>query len=961
MGEVGNVYITIGAHLVEATKALEQIKQELKGVEGSTKSADDKLKKFADTCKATGQQFKDFGKPLMLAGAAITGAFAIAIKKTADLGDKFYDLAQRTGIAVETLSSFKLAADKSGSSVEGFALGMKGLSRVMYEAASGGKEAKEAFVAVGVSATDDAGKLRPLEEVMIDVADRFAGMADGAEKNALAMKLFGKSGMDLIPMLNLGRKGLEENIAQMQKYGVVTREEAEAGDAFNDAMTELGAATGGLSRAISGLLLPALTKLATGAADVVAKVSAWAREHKGLTTVLAGGTFAIGAVATALGTLAYGIGTVISQLPKLIAGFKALTSYKSLVFTVSIVGAALVIAEGQRIADKFAQFRKEGQSPWQAFTTAISPFREAELKLIALRDATIDLAGAGILLSDAFRAVKGAFDAAVTPAAKLTSVFKDFGLKTKTELTAELAAAEAALVTLKGSVEATPGQLKILEDKIASLKEAMSGVKAETKSLAEQFGLLARVDLEKKYQDMLTALTAYRGKLTEGGEQKLITDLIALRAELDGTVPSIVTMDGVLKGVDDTIAGLFTEGEISDWGASWSGFTDTMQADFLEATNGIQTDVLGMAPSAELMELKFKTIGDAMGVSADTIRVACWNIQAQFLSTMGIIIPMIESLPTVSAPATKTMGEMFAGLFNDIATGFGDTVKTWLEGATTFGDFLKGLWGNVKDAFFTMIGQMVTQWIVGLITPLVTTSAAAGATMAGSLGAGLSSLGGAIAGVVKALIGILPAMATAIATAATTLAAAAPAIITVGLIALGLFAAIKILGAIFASAKSGAADGMGRVVERQDQQTAIQGSIIEFMRNDIRWGMQTSIKVLENIAYTQFKTTHDWLRKINESLGNMKSAASGAVVTRPQMVMTHGTPARPEYILPEPDLKALMVEGPRVAAAVPTRRESAPIYIRPIVINKRDHYLIEFVQENLDHLGLTVPTSAVRG
>ena len=47
-----------------------------------------------------------------------------------------------------------------------------------------------------------------LRRVMMQVADAFKKMPDGAEKAGLAMKLFGKSGADLIPLLNEGADGL---------------------------------------------------------------------------------------------------------------------------------------------------------------------------------------------------------------------------------------------------------------------------------------------------------------------------------------------------------------------------------------------------------------------------------------------------------------------------------------------------------------------------------------------------------------------------------------------------------------------------------------------------------------------------------------------------------------------------------------------------------------------------------
>ena len=713
MGEVGNIWIKIGAKIDDFEKNMSAAEKAMVKV---------------------GDKFQDIGKTLSIAGAAITASMGLIIAKTANLGDKFYDLSQRTGIAVETLSSFKLAADKSGTSIEGFATGMKGLSRVMFEAASGGKEAKEAFIAVGVSATDDTGKLRPLDQVMLDVADRFASMADGAEKNALAMKLFGKSGMDLIPMLNLGRKGLQENIDKMQKFGAVTLEEARAGDAFNDAMTELQAATGGLTRTIGNALIPVMTGLATKTSEIIAKVTAWAKEHPGLTKAIAGTVFGIGGLFTALGTLSFAIGTVLKQLPTLIAGFKTIAAFaaKSIIFTFTLAGVAVVTAAIIKMIDDFKKLKEAGESTAEALKDValnFNPFKNLSREgmgqfltdMDAARDKSINLKGAMILLGEAFRAIKGAIEqGAITPIVNLTALFKEFGLKTRTELTAELAKAEEALKLLKTSAEATPGAIKALEDKIKTLKESIYGARTETETLTETFTPMA-----KGAEFVRDVMQEFTGELTNS----------FMPAARDMTLV-MAAAPGVFDKTGDAASGL---------------------------------------------KLVFKAIGDAMGVSADTIAIELYNIRVAFLRTINIMLPYIDLLPPAVKSATKTMGEYFAGLYNDIAIGLGNAIEGFLTGwsdaekkaiqgirdamwslkseyekaqadldklyadglisqedyqaksklllddynkaykklcddmgeyTTGFGELFEDVWESIKKAFFRILGEMLARWIL---------------------------------------------------------------------------------------------------------------------------------------------------------------------------------------------------------------------------------------------------------
>ena len=47
-------------------------------------------------------------------------------------------------------------------------------------------------------------------EILLETADKFKGLPNGVDKTAIALKLFGRSGKDMIPVLNLGSKGIQE-------------------------------------------------------------------------------------------------------------------------------------------------------------------------------------------------------------------------------------------------------------------------------------------------------------------------------------------------------------------------------------------------------------------------------------------------------------------------------------------------------------------------------------------------------------------------------------------------------------------------------------------------------------------------------------------------------------------------------------------------------------------------------
>lgn len=197
-------------------------------------------------------------------GAALSvGALVAAGKAALDTADNLAKLSQKTGISVESLSLLKPIAEQSGVSLEGLAKGMQKLATAMVEAASGSKEQVETFSRLGVSVKDAAGQLRPTEEVLLDLADAFAAMPDGAEKSALAVKLFGKSGVELIPFLNQGRAGIEQLKQKFKELGLeISGDTARAAEKFNDTLDTVKQALSGIAMRIAEAALPALQRLA---------------------------------------------------------------------------------------------------------------------------------------------------------------------------------------------------------------------------------------------------------------------------------------------------------------------------------------------------------------------------------------------------------------------------------------------------------------------------------------------------------------------------------------------------------------------------------------------------------------------------------------------------------------------------------------------------------------------------
>lgn len=208
------------------------------------------LSGLVSQAEATRQSLSGIGQAI--ASAVSVGAIAAAIKSTADYADGLGKMAQRVGMSTEELSRLSHAARLADVSSEALTSGMRAFNK---EVATGG----EKLALMGIATRDASGNARNTADIIGDVADVFAGMADGAEKAALAQALFGRSGAELIPLLNAGRDGLREAGAEAERFGIVVSDRAaKAAEQFNDNLTRLGALSRGAAREIAGPLVEAL-------------------------------------------------------------------------------------------------------------------------------------------------------------------------------------------------------------------------------------------------------------------------------------------------------------------------------------------------------------------------------------------------------------------------------------------------------------------------------------------------------------------------------------------------------------------------------------------------------------------------------------------------------------------------------------------------------------------------------
>ena len=185
---------------------------------------------------------------------SVAGLVGMA-KSSLDAGQKMYNLAQSTGISVEALARFKKAASTSGTDIDAVSKALVKLSKGMLDAAGGSTQQMKAFKDLGINIKDSSGQMKSADSVMLEVANRFKAMPDGVAKTALSLKLFGRAGAEMIPMLNMGGDAIDKMSVKM------TTAFAQKTDQYKDKLTALSGKVGAFGADLLIALLPALDKV----------------------------------------------------------------------------------------------------------------------------------------------------------------------------------------------------------------------------------------------------------------------------------------------------------------------------------------------------------------------------------------------------------------------------------------------------------------------------------------------------------------------------------------------------------------------------------------------------------------------------------------------------------------------------------------------------------------------------
>jgi hypothetical protein len=234
-------------------------------------------------------------------GAAVKGSLGAAMYSFIEKGDELEKLSIRTGMSVEQLSLLSYTAGQSDASLEDVGKSAKHLAKFLLEANAGSKEATDALQALGLK-FEDLRRLSPDE-----LFERFGrALADlplnTFERNAIAIKAFGREGLKLIPMFK-DFEHLKKEAGELG-LGQVSAKDAHAAVELGDAFKRLKAILGSGIFAVGAAIAPDFKAILDIIQPLLAGSIRWVKANRDIAqtvSFIATGLIVVGSILSAIG------------------------------------------------------------------------------------------------------------------------------------------------------------------------------------------------------------------------------------------------------------------------------------------------------------------------------------------------------------------------------------------------------------------------------------------------------------------------------------------------------------------------------------------------------------------------------------------------------------------------------------------------------------------------------------
>ena len=625
---------------------------------------------------------------LALGGLAVAGA-AMGIKLAKDLldtGDALDKMNRKTGLTVERIQELDFAAQQSGTSIGTIEKAFLRSTRVLGDASKGLATAEDTLTALGLSAQELA-DVHP-DELFTVFAEAVSQVESPLEKAQLAQELFGKSGAELIPLLEGGAAGIEALAGQAREAGnIMSGETARAAAEFNDQLNILkqrGLAV--VQRAFASLAphlstfvdflledaIPTVQRVVGVIGDVASTLVAFGQRIRDNKPLVAGLVVVLGAVAAiALAAVLTGWASSLALLvPKIIASTAALWAQNAaLLANPAVLIVAGIIALGAALVYVYKTsetFRNVVKTVFAAVKQIVALAVQAILGYVDLWLAGMEkIVGAASWLAAKFGINMDGVESAIGKAREFIAGAED---KIVDSLTAVGDAGEAAAVVVAAGVEqmaeaATSAAVRVVDITQWSADEQRKALESHYRGLDELHNAAAvsRLLRQQQMQDAVFQIDADAARrqfvfASQGLSQaeRFLYDLKVANVETHTEIAEVVTES--------------TTKTLSEADALASGMAVAM-TNACGTVTGFQQCVDGMVVEFDADMAVMLSEADALASGMDVAMTnACGTVTGFEESVDDMAVESAVSMAVVLSEAEKLAAGMTIAMTNACGT-----------------------------------------------------------------------------------------------------------------------------------------------------------------------------------------------------------------------------------------------------------------------------------------------------
>ena len=276
----------------------------------------------------------------MAATAALGGLVALSVN-AAQQADEWATMSQQLGISTTTLQKFQYASEQID-------VGMNDITGAITRMVGSLTTASDVYDRIGVKVKDQNGNLRDTEDIFWDVVEALSNVKNETERDADAMKIFGRNARELSGLIDDGGQKMRELGEEAESLGLIVSEEDiqklnEYNDLLDGMKAQIQSALVELALPIVEALRPMVAALAEVIRDVAKALSDMNPTVVKIAAVILMIIAAISPLAGLLGRVSFAIYGLTSVIPAAITGLSALNAAFMSFITNPVVATVLAI------------------------------------------------------------------------------------------------------------------------------------------------------------------------------------------------------------------------------------------------------------------------------------------------------------------------------------------------------------------------------------------------------------------------------------------------------------------------------------------------------------------------------------------------------------------------------------------------------------------------------------------